>query len=55
MDAIGETVTHTNGTTYAGALVGTTVGANPGYLAADYDTAAFTDGTVLIRIYYRFD
>lgn len=56
MDAVGETVTHSKGSTYAGALVGTTVGATyPAYLSVDYDTAAFTDGRVLVRIYYRFN
>lgn len=55
MNAIGETTTLTDGSTYAGVLVGTTVGANPGYLSFDYDTAAFTAGYIFVRIYYRFD
>lgn len=54
MDTIGETTVLTKGVSYAGDLVGTTVGANPGYLTVDYTTAAFTDGTIRGRIYYRF-
>lgn len=52
-NAAGETVTYTAGTTAAGALVGTTL-SNSGYLTADYDTAAFTAGKVVIRVFYRF-
>lgn len=50
-NAAGETVTFTNGTTAAGALVGTTL-ANNGYLTADYDTAAFTAGAIRVRVYF---
>ncbi len=50
-DAAGETVTYTEGSTAHGALIGTTL-ANPGYITADYDTAAFTAGRVRVRIYY---
>ena len=52
-NAAGETVTFTAGSTAAGALVGTTLAYN-GYLTADYDTAAFTAGKVVIRVFYRF-
>jgi hypothetical protein len=51
LDAAGETVTYTEGTTAHGALIGTTL-AFPGYITADYDTAAFTAGRVRVRIYY---
>lgn len=50
-NAAGETVTLTNGVTSAGALVGTTT-ANPGYITADYDTAAFTAGRIRVQVYY---
>jgi hypothetical protein len=50
-NAAGETVVLTNGVTSAGALVGTTL-ANSGYLAADYDTAAFTAGVSKVRVYW---
>lgn len=53
LDGAGETTSLTAGATYAGALIGTTL-ANNGYIAADYDTAAFTAGKVTIRVYYRF-
>jgi len=53
MDTTGETTIYYKGTSGAGALVGTTVGSNPGYLVARYNTAAFTAGVVIIRIYYR--
>lgn len=52
-NAAGETVEYTAGSTAAGALVGTTL-ANNGYITADYDTAAFTAGKVVIRVFYRF-
>lgn len=52
-NAAGETVTYTAGASSAGALIGTTT-ANPGLLTADYDTADFTAGKVVIRVYYRF-
>ena len=52
MDTTGETVTYSKGVTGAGALVGTTVGSNPGYLVANWGTAAFSAGVVTIRIYY---
>lgn len=52
-NSAGETVTYTAGVSGGGALIGTTL-ANPGLLTADYDTAAFTAGKVVVRIYYRF-
>jgi hypothetical protein len=55
IDTAGETTTVQVGGTYAGALVGTTVGTSPGYLSANYGTAAFTAGVLLVRYYYRFD
>jgi hypothetical protein len=50
-NAAGETVALTNGSTSAGALIGTTL-SNNGYLTADYDTAAFTAGAIKVRIYF---
>jgi len=52
-NAAGETVSLTAGSTYAGALIGTTT-AYAGVFVADYDTADFTAGKVVIRVYYRF-
>ena len=52
IDAAGETQEVVIGHTYVGADVGTTT-ANAGYITADYDTAAFTAGVVLIRVFYR--
>ena len=49
-NAAGETVTLTNGVTYAGALIGTTLAYN-GHLTVDYDVAAFTAGAIKVRIY----
>lgn len=40
------------GDTDAGALIGTTT-TNTGYIVADYDTAAFTAGKIVVRIFYR--
>lgn len=48
-DAAGETLVYRVGTTGAGAFLGTTL-ANAGFLVADYDTAAFTAGRILVRI-----
>jgi hypothetical protein len=53
LDAAGETTTLNVGSTYAGALLGTTL-ANNGQLCADYDTAAFTAGVIVVRIRYYF-
>lgn len=53
MDSAGEKTVLNVGSSYAGALIGTTIGASPGYLCADYDTAAFSAGVVTIRIKYR--
>lgn len=52
MDAAGETTVTNVGSTYAGALLGTT-NATVGYICADYDTAAFTAGVIIVRIYYH--
>lgn len=54
MDVTGERFTYTAGVAGAGALVGAaTVGSNPGYFCADWDTAAFTAGVITVRIKYR--
>lgn len=52
-NAVGETVSFTAGVQYGGAFLGTTL-ANAGLFVADYDTADFTAGKVVIRVYYRF-
>lgn len=51
MAAKGTTLTFIKGTSNAGALLGTSLTAN-GILVADYDTAAFTQGRISVRIYY---
>ena len=52
MDADGETTTLNVGSTYAGALIGTTT-TNPGYITCSRTTAtAFTAGVVRIQIRY---
>jgi hypothetical protein len=50
--AVGTTEEFWEGTTEHGALLGTTI-TNPGLVVAGYETAAFTDGTVDITIWYR--
>jgi hypothetical protein len=50
-NAAGETADFTPGVTSAGALIGTTLAYN-GLLVADYDTAAFTAGKIVVRVYY---
>lgn len=52
-NAVGERKTYTAGVTGIGALAGVTSGTNPGYLCANYGTAAFTAGTVTVRIRFR--
>lgn len=54
MDAAGETTILTAGSTYAGALIGTSLTSTSasGYIVADYDTAAFTAGAIRILIKY---
>jgi len=47
----GETKEYIIGVTGVGALVGTTL-ANPGYLTADYDTAAFTAGKLRVQLFW---
>jgi hypothetical protein len=49
INVAGEKNTLTAGTTGAGALVGTTL-ANAGKIVADYDTAAYTAGVILVRV-----
>ncbi len=51
-DTAGETVVYRVGSTGAGALIGTTT-AYPSLLVADYDTAAYTAGKLVIRVIYR--
>lgn len=51
VDAAGEKTVLRVGSTGAGSSIGTTTSA-VGYITADYDTAAFTAGVVLVRIYY---
>lgn len=53
MATAGETTSLVADATYAGTSIGLTL-ANNGYITADYDTAAFTAGKVIIRVYYRF-
>lgn len=50
-DAAGEKNTITLGSTGAGALIGTTT-ASPGYLCANWNTAAFTAGVLYIKVRY---
>lgn len=50
-DAAGEKTVIRVGSTGAGALLGTTL-ANKGYLVADYDTAAFTAGVIVVTVRY---
>lgn len=49
IDALGEKVTLTKGSTSAGALIGTAL-ANTGLITASYNTAAFTAGEVTVRV-----
>lgn len=48
-DAAGEKTVLRVGSTGAGGLIGTTL-ANPGKFVADWDTAAFTGGALLVRV-----
>lgn len=52
MDTAGKKITYSYGSTNYGALIGTTT-ASVGHLVANYNTAAFTAGVVVVRIYYR--
>lgn len=52
-NAAGEIKEYIIGVTGVGALVGTTL-SNPGYITADYDTAAYTAGVVRVKIFYYF-
>lgn len=51
MAAVGTILTYVKGTSNAGDFVGTVL-ANNGLFIADYDTAAFTDGRVTVRVYW---
>jgi hypothetical protein len=51
INVVGELNTLSVGVTGAGALVGTTL-TNAGLLTADYDTAAFTAGVVVVRVHW---
>jgi len=51
IDASGERTEFNVGSTYAGALIGTTL-SNSGLITADYDTAAFTVGHVVVRVWF---
>lgn len=51
IDAAGDIVEYIQGSTGHGALIGTEL-AYPGYITADYDTAAFTAGVVRVQIFY---
>jgi hypothetical protein len=50
-DAAGEKTVLRIGSTGVGQLVGTTT-TNPGYLTANYNTAAYTAGVIYVRIRY---
>ena len=50
--AIGTETSYTAGSTEAGALMGTVI-TDPALIVAYYDTAAFTDGTIKVNIYYH--
>ena len=52
INTAGKKITYINGTTSAGALIGTTV-ATVGHLVAKAGTAAFTAGVVYVRVQYR--
>lgn len=54
INATGETNRLIQGSTSAGALVGTKL-ANAGLLTADFDTEAYTAGELVIRIYWYKD
>lgn len=51
MADVGNFLTYIDGTSNAGALVGQELAYN-GLLTIDYDTAAFTDGTIVVRVHY---
>jgi hypothetical protein len=53
MNADGETTKLTAGSTYAGALIGTTTSTYVGHISASMtDATAFTAGVIYVRIYY---
>ena len=51
IDASGERSYLVPGSTGAGALIGTTV-TNGGFIAANYGTAAYTAGKIVLRVYW---
>jgi hypothetical protein len=53
LDTAGKRLNLINGSTAAGALIGTTL-ANSGILVADWDTAAFTAGAIRVRVRFFF-
>lgn len=55
VNAAGEIQEVIVGHTYAGALIGVSSGANPGYITVDYDTAAPTAGKARWEVYYRYN
>lgn len=52
INTAGKKITYINGTTSAGALIGTTL-ASVGHLVAKAGTAVFTAGVVYVRVKYR--
>ncbi len=53
IDLAGETTAYTTASGAGGALIGTTL-TNTGLIVADYDTAVYTAGSIIVRIKYRF-
>lgn len=53
MATAGQTVDSTQGSTYAGALIGTSL-ANNGVFVANWNTAAFTAGAIRFTVQYVF-
>lgn len=52
LDTAGKKITYINGTSKAGALIGTTL-TDIGYITANRNTADFQSGIVYVRINYR--
>lgn len=53
IDSTGEKTANNVGSTYAGALIGTTTGTDVGYFTANYNTAAYTAGSAFIRVFFN--
>lgn len=51
IDAAGEKTVLRVGSTGAGAMIGTTL-SSPGYISVAYNTAVYTAGKVVVRVYY---